>query len=177
MCVHELGEGQSAQNRAQQELCATWLGQGQIARLGIWNPEADAAEKYGRDSPFTFMVRPFNIANSGISAFSACCALGWDCYACSPFVRGWDLDKLIGADGDGSEDLGPARVADHMLRFSLHQPFVAGLVTASRRVEWLDANLQSARRGPLSIEQLQWLQGLAEAAGLVKASGARAAAL
>lgn len=174
MCVHELGEDQVAQNQSQQELCASWLGQGEIARLGIWNPGADAAEKYGSDSPFTFMVRPFNIANSDTTAFSTCCALGWDCYACSPFVRGWDLDKLVGADG---EDVTPARVADHMLRFSLHQPFVAGLVTASRKVEWLGANLQSASRGPLNLEQLRWLQGLALEAGLLIDPAGRTAAL
>ena len=164
VCVHELGEGQAAQNRAQQDLCASWLAQGEFTRLGIWNPGADAAEKYGDHSPFSFMIRPFNITNGDIAAFSTCRALGWDCFACSPFVRGWNLDKLSAVTGDG---VSPARVADHMLRYSLHQTFVGGLVTAARKLEWLDANLQSAKRGPLSADELRWLQGLAMAAGLL----------
>eukprot|EP01044_Picomonas_judraskeda_P019567 COSAG03_NODE_4152_length_1661_cov_125.020487_3_plen_86_part_00 len=77
------------------------------------------------------------------------------------------MDKLAAATGDGSDDVSPARMADHMLRFSLHQTFVTGLVTAARRVEWLDANLQSAERGALGAEELRWLRGLAEAAGLL----------
>ena len=178
VCVHELGEDRVYDNREQQELCATWLQQEKISRLGIWNPGADAAEKYGHNTPYSFMIRPFNIANSDSSAFYSCHELGWDCYTCSPFVRGWDLDKLVDAGGDCSDCMSVARVADHMLRFSLHQPFSSGLVSASRRVEWLDANLESVKRGPLSPEQWQWLCSLAVAAGLVEmpATG-RAAAL
>jgi aryl-alcohol dehydrogenase-like predicted oxidoreductase len=165
VCVHELGDDRAAENRQQQELCAGWLEQGKISRLGIWNPGADAKDKYGPSAPFSFMIRPFNIASSDSAAFSACAALGWDCFACSPFVRGWNLDKLVKMGGAGAS---AAEVADHMLRFSLHQPFVSGLVTASRRIEWLGTNLQSASRGSLGPEQLRWLQGLAVAAGLLQ---------
>lgn len=164
MCIHELGDDRQAENQQQQELCAAWLKQGEISRLGIWNPGANAAAKYGTDAPFSFMVRPFNIVNSDSAAFAACAALGWECFACSPFVRGWDLDKLVEAAGAG---ISAAQVADRMLRFSLHQGFVSGLVTASRRVEWLATNLQSASRGPVSEEELQQLLGLAATAGLL----------
>ena len=55
---------------------------------------------------------------------------------------------MVAAGGDrpskqGAESL----IADRMLRFSLHQPFVHGLVTATRRVEWVGVNLESAARG------------------------------
>ena len=101
MCIHELGDDRQAENQQQQELCAAWLKQGEISRLGIWNPGANAAAKYGTGAPFSFMVRPFNIANSDSAAFAACAALGWECFACSPFVRGWDLISWLRQQGLG----------------------------------------------------------------------------
>jgi len=114
------------------------------------------------------MVTPFNVANTDAQPFEACAALGWE-FACSPFVRGWDLDKMVAAGGDqpsqeGAESLG--LIADRMLRFSLHQPFVHGLVTATRRVEWVGVNLESAARGPLSAEERGELLRLARSASL-----------
>ena len=53
-----------------------------------------------------------------------------------------------------------------MLRFSLHQPFVDKLVTAARDIKLIKNSIESARRGPLSAEELAWLQGLQRQAKL-----------
>ena len=167
VCIHELDEATEAEHQAQQDLCASWLEAGHISRLGIWSPGAKAASKYGANSPYSFMVTPFNVANTDAQPFEACAALGWECFACSPFVRGWDLEKMVAAGGDQpSQEGAESLIADRMLRFSLHQPFVHGLVTATRRVEWVGVNLESAARGPLSAEERGELLRLARSASL-----------
>ena len=40
-------------------------------------------------------------------------------------------------------------------------------LTASRRVEYLTTNLESARRGPVKTEEERWLRDLATAAGMI----------
>ena len=55
-----------------------------------------------------------------------------DTFACTPFVRGWHLDAMVAAATEGEQ--ARARIADAMLRFSLHQPFVGQLVTAARNI-------------------------------------------
>ena len=74
---------------------------------------------------------------------------------------------MVAAGGDRpSQEGAESLIADRMLRFSLHQPFVHGLVTATRRVEWVGVNLESAARGPLSAEERGELLRLARSASL-----------
>ena len=41
------------------------------------------------------MVKPFNVTTPGAAGtFKACKELGWENFACSPFVRGWQMEKV-----------------------------------------------------------------------------------
>ena len=103
------------------------------------------------------MVRPCNVTTPDAApAFAACKALGWETLACSPFVRGWELDKVAGkAGGMAKED-----VADLMLRYSLFAPSVDRLIVAMRRPEWAARNVASWRRGPLTTAEQERLKAL-----------------
>ena len=114
-------------------------------------------------NPYRFMVRPYNVTTADApAAFAAAHAIGWRTLAASPFVRGWELNKLTKrvAEAEGMET-GPARsgLADAMLRYSLFAPHVDEVIVAIRRLEWVQANVASWRRGPLSPEERQWLDG------------------
>lgn len=151
-------------NRRQIELALQWQNSGRVGQLGTWAPPQDAEATFGPDNPYDFMVCPYNIANTWSGGvFAACKRLGWENFACSPFGRGWELDKLLG-EATRRCDLPitelRARLADHMLRFSLFGQNVDRLVVAMRRPGWVHANLASVERGPLREEELAWLQSL-----------------
>ena len=127
---------------------------GTVGRLGTWAPPADADQAFGADNAYSFMVCPRNVTTPGVDAvFASCRRLGWETLACSPFVRGWHLDKMVVAAagrvaGDGAEVR--ARLADLMLRHSLFAPDVDRLIVAIRDPRWVAANAESCRRGPLN---------------------------
>ena len=104
------------------------------------------------------MVRPRNVTNADDAdpAFAACKRLGLRTLACSPFVRGRWLDKLVAHAGEGRR----ARIADAMLRFSLFGENVDGLIVGIRKPEWVAANVAAAARGPLSEDERNWLTGM-----------------
>ena len=162
LVLHEIDRGTNDDRKRLEETGLEWQARGIVKALGCWAPGADAVAKYGADNPYAFMVRPYNIAsNDAPPAFAACKELGWENYACSPFVRGWELDKMVGAalrlePGNAFEM--KARVADHMLRYSLYQPHVDKLINAIRRPDWIAPNIASVRRGPLSGAEATWLQ-------------------
>jgi len=47
-----------------------------------------------------------------------------------------------------------------MLRFSLFQDNVDRVIVAMRKVEWINRNLESVSRGPLTVDELRWLRSL-----------------
>lgn len=159
LVVH--GMGDEGENRRQEELASTWKESGTVSRLGTWHPGENAAEAFGETNPYDFMVRPMNVSTSDAGpAFSASKELGWETFACSPFLRGWELDarlKRVSAQSEISPDVVRARLADHMLRHSLFAPNVDRLIVAMRQTEWVDANLRSELRGPLSSKERAWL--------------------
>jgi len=163
LVVHSVGDADA--DARQVELAVGWRSDGLVGRLGMWAPGADAADRFA-DSPYDFMVQPCNIATGGSgAAFRACKGLGWENLACSPFVRGWELEKMVERSGGAGGAGGPkhaARVADHMLRYSLYAPDVDRLIVQMRRVEWVEANAQSVARGPLAADERRWLLGLKE---------------
>lgn len=162
LVVHETGD--EKEDRRQEQLAVSWQQQGMVGRLGVWYPGADAEERFGRENPYSFMVRPFNVATQDAGeAFAACKALGWETLACSPYVRGWRLDELAKKARDvhgGEETALRARLADLMLRFSLHAPNVDRLIVAMRKAEWVANNVMSACGGPLNAAEQNWLETL-----------------
>ncbi len=163
LVVHPVGD--AAADQTQTEIAGAWLACGTVGALGTWNPGSDAAMIFGADNPYEFAVLPRNVENSNTSKFSACRALGWQTFATSPFGRGWLLDRLVQVE-EARTSASPAstraRVADAMFRFSIHDPHVDHLVVGIRRAEWIDRNVESVERGPLSTAQEQWLMGLLE---------------
>jgi aryl-alcohol dehydrogenase-like predicted oxidoreductase len=165
LVVHNLAD--PAENERQLALAETWLRQGRVRRLGLWNPPADAAAHYAGRA-LSFMVSPYNLTTvDAAPRLAAGRALGWENLACSPFVRGWELDKRVNriqaAHGLSAAEA-RRRTADLMLRYSLYAPDVDRLIVAIRKQDWITANLASVARGPLTPEELAWLGGAPSAA-------------
>jgi aryl-alcohol dehydrogenase-like predicted oxidoreductase len=159
LVIHPVGEPE--ENRRQESLAKEWQRRGLVGRLGIWHPGVDAEAAFPTGNPYAFMVRPWNLTTPDAGpVFATCKRLGWENVACSPFVRGWELDRLIQilVMREGyAENKARARLADAMLRYSLFQPHVDRLIVAIRRVEWVRSNVESARRGPLAAPEISWL--------------------
>lgn len=135
--------------------------EGYVGELGTWSPGPDADVEYGHDNPYSFMVQPYNVdTDDAPASFAAAKRLGWETVAVTPFVRGWKLDEMVAAAGEMGEEPEPelrSRLSDHMLRYSLFQPNVDRLVVGMRKVEWINQNVQSVKRGPLSDDEEKWL--------------------
>lgn len=152
------------QNRRQQELVIEWMRRGYVRSLGLWISDPAVIERCGLDDCFQFAVRPFNVTTDDAAAiFAQCRARGWETLATSPFFRGWELDRMVAEAVKrhcGEPDALRRRVADLMLRYTLFQPDVGRVVVAMRRPEWVERNLESVARGPLTDEELGWLRTL-----------------
>jgi aryl-alcohol dehydrogenase-like predicted oxidoreductase len=164
LVVHGLNDAE--ENQRQVELAKSWQAKGYVRRLGLWNPPANAGQVDGPEA-FSFMVCPFNVTTPEASrTLAAGRGLGWETLACSPFVRGWELEKFAQraeqAHGSSAAEA-RRRTADILLRYSLFGPNVDRLIVAIRKREWIEANIESVRRGPVTVEELAWL-GI-EAAG------------
>ena len=158
LVVHELEN--PVENLRQLALTQEWQRKGYVKRLGTWYPPLNADASYD-SSPFSFMVRPYNITTpDSAQAFTACKLLGWENYACSPFVRGWELDAITQRVQQAHKvHPGEARqrTADILLRYSLYQPNVDRLIVAIRKLEWIEENITSLKKGPLRSGELEWL--------------------
>lgn len=162
--VHDLDGGTREQHERQEAVAQEWLERGRVKALGVWAPGADVCQRYGDKPAFRFMVQPYNVTTDGAAeSFARTKTLGWQNYACSPFVRGWELDKLVAvalARGDGDEETVREKLADLLLRFTLFQPNVDRAIVAMRRVEWIESNVESCARGALLEEERAWLFSL-----------------
>jgi aryl-alcohol dehydrogenase-like predicted oxidoreductase len=148
----------------QRELLIGWQKHGYVARLGLWVESAAALELFRGDDAFGFMVRPFNVTTATDGAiFESCRRAGRTTIATSPFVRGWELDRIVAAASArarGNPDALRSSVADLMLRFSLFQPGVDHVIVGIRKVAWVRQNADSVRRGPLSDAEQRRLREL-----------------
>ncbi len=171
LVVHEMDKSDdpvadAEAERKQEAVAVEWLKKGYVRQIGVWAPGPDARGKYGEDNPYSFMLMPLNIRNSGSApSFAVSKALGWKTFAVSPFVRGWDLDAMVEraeARGEGNDAALREKLADLMLRFSIYHPDVDYVVTGMRRVEWIASNVASVERGPLSANERSWLDALQE---------------
>jgi aryl-alcohol dehydrogenase-like predicted oxidoreductase len=152
------------ENQRQVELATEWKRKGYARSLGLWIPDRATVDRYRDGGPFRLAIRPCNVTTDEAGpVFAACKACDWETLGTSPFVRGWELDKLVAAatargDGDG-ETLRPV-LADLMLRFSLFHRDVDRVIVAMRRPEWVGRNLASVARGPLTAKERRGLQRL-----------------
>ncbi|MCC7145100.1 MAG: aldo/keto reductase [Phycisphaeraceae bacterium] len=165
LVVHAVGH--AAKDAGQLDLARSWQSAGRVGDLGTWHPEPDFSRQFAppQTNPFAFMVRPCNVNTPNApAAFAAAKQAGWHTFACSPFVRGWEMDKRLqlaqARQPAASSDALRARLADHMLRYSLFFPHVDRLIVAMRRPEWVAVNIQNAAAGPLDEAQTAWLLDL-----------------
>jgi aryl-alcohol dehydrogenase-like predicted oxidoreductase len=154
--------GDPDEDLRQRELLVGWQRHGYVARLGLWVESAAALELFRADDAFGFMVRPFNVTTAidGL-IFESCRRAGRTTIATSPFVRGWELDRIVAAAsarGRGDPDVLRPSVADLMLRFSLFHPGVDRVIVGMRKTEWVRRNADSVRRGPLSDAEQRHLR-------------------
>lgn len=161
LVVHPVGD--DTEDKEQTEVAQSWLASGRIHSVGTWAPGNDPATQFGADHSHKFMVMPRNIEKPNAEPFRSCKAIGWQTFATSPFGRGWLLDRLVLIDVERtseSPESSRARIADALLRFSIHGPHVDHLIVGIRRKEWISRNLESVSRGPLSAAEGQWLSEL-----------------
>jgi aryl-alcohol dehydrogenase-like predicted oxidoreductase len=165
-CLVAVSLDDEEQNRRQIELLVEWRLKGYVRSLGLWAGEDGAAVRCRHRGPFQFAIRPFNVTTQNAAgALAADKASGWETIATSPFVRGWELERLIAAAsarGYGNDEVLRPMVADLMLRYSLFEPSVDRVIVAMRKTDWVTRNVESASRGPLSAEECRFLQHLRE---------------
>jgi aryl-alcohol dehydrogenase-like predicted oxidoreductase len=138
--------------RRQEALAVSWREKDYVGRLGTWMPGDDVPA-----GPYELAVAPCNVSTEGAAErFARYQARGWETLATSPFVRGWELDRLADQGGACREDL-----ADRMLRYAAFTPGVDRLVVAIRRVGWVEHNVRSWRKGPLTRDERETLRTLA----------------
>lgn len=160
--IHDLDNGTPEEHARQEALVTQWQQAGHVRDLGFWAPGENDAARFAEDNPFSFMIRPLNAHNASDVAPHFKMSqetLGWKTYACSPFIRGWFLDKMV--EEGASRGVTKPQLADLLLRYSLFHPNVDKVVTAIRKKEWVAANIRSAQRGPLSDEERTLIEELA----------------
>lgn len=158
LVVHPLQDPN--ENARQLDLACAWRDTRRVKALGLWAPDEHCARTYVAANPYTFMVRPCNVLTpEAAPIFAAAKSLHWTTLACSPFLRGWHLDKLIAtAVASGLNEAGAReKLADLLLRFSLFQPNVDRLIVSIRKTAWIAKNAASVQRGPLHADELSWL--------------------
>jgi aryl-alcohol dehydrogenase-like predicted oxidoreductase len=152
LVVHPLLDP-TAQAR-QVALATSWLERGLVGSLGTWVPNAARLEC--PPAPYTFFVRPCNPAQRRHSTLFA---LGrsqrWQGWACSPFVRGHDLDRACSGSGQGRGEL-----ARDLLRYALFTPGVDRLIVSMRRSAWVAGNAEAAAAGPLTAARCAELEAI-----------------
>ena len=162
MVVHLMED--PAVDRQQVRLARDWQAAGLVAELGIWAPGDQASSDWENDNPFQFVVQPHNITTQGsLEKISAYKALGWRTLACSPFVRGWELDRLVAAwtrIGGPAASEARTTLADLLLRFSVFSPGIDQVIVSMRKPAYVDQAVASMARGPMSKDETRLLEQL-----------------
>jgi len=163
-CLVIIPSNDAQENRRQVELLTEWQRKDYVRFLGLWIQDAQTIERFRNDNPFRFAIRPFNVITSEAAPmFAACKAVGWETIATSPFRRGWELDHIVAAAvarGYGTDETLRQIAADLMLRFSLFQRGVDRVIIGMRKVEWIERNMESVSKGPLTPDEHRWLREL-----------------
>ncbi len=166
LVIHRVGDAEA--DEAQENLALRWQREGRVGRLGAWCP-GPGFSTWPRRAAYAFVVEPCNLFTSAAPArIAAHHAAGAQVYGCSPFVRGWQLDKLVvaalAAEPGLAVESARAQVADRLLRHAAFTPHLTGLIVSMRRAAWVAINLGSLTRGPLTPSDHAWLDGLLAAA-------------
>lgn len=148
LVVHRVND--PALDAAQESLALRWQAAGHVGRLGIWCPGPAFSTSPG-GSAYAFVVEPRNAFTPAVPH-----ARPVELYGTSPFVRGWQLDRL-------SSVFPRAIVADLLLRYAAFHPPVTRLIVSMRRPAWIAPNLASLARGPLSRSEQATLAALVSA--------------
>jgi aryl-alcohol dehydrogenase-like predicted oxidoreductase len=163
-CLVIIPSSDPQEDRRQLELLIEWQRKGYVRFLGLWIQDAQTIERFRNDNPFRFAIRPFNVATTEAAAVFAACKLAeWETVATSPFRRGWELDNIVAAAVArryGTDEALRQIVADLMLRFSLFQRDVDRVIIGMRKVEWVERNIESVTKGPLTPDEHRRLQEL-----------------
>jgi len=163
-CLVVIPSNNPEESRQEVELLIEWRRKGYVHSLGLWIQDSAMIERLRDDNPFRFAIRPFNITtDEAAPIFAACKMAGWVTLATSPFRRGWELDRTISAAsaaGYGEVEVLRPIVADLMLRFVLFQRDIDRVIIGMRKIEWIERNLESASKGPLTADEHRWLQRL-----------------
>ena len=150
------------ERQPEQEAVATrWKEDCHVRLLGTYRPGVDAHVRFSPDNPYDFQVQPHNIEEDATDVFQSCAKIGWQNFACTPFGRGWTIDRIAEKEGRSGDGGFRSHLADLMLRFSLYTPDVDRLIVAMRKPEWVAPNVESVRRGPLGDKERAWLLGRA----------------
>jgi aryl-alcohol dehydrogenase-like predicted oxidoreductase len=164
-CLVAVPTGDAEENRRQADLMVEWQRKGYARSLGLWVEDQPPAGGPTARGPFLVAIRPLNVTTRDAArAFAPYKRAGWETIATSPFVRGWELDRIVArasARGNGDTEKLRAVIADLMLRFSLFQRDVDRVTVAMRRVEWVARNLESVARGPLTAKERRLLERMA----------------
>jgi aryl-alcohol dehydrogenase-like predicted oxidoreductase len=132
------------QERLQQEmeLARQWREEGRVKQVGLGMAQREHIDSLPQHHPFTHVLSPYNAFHlQAADTFHAAKRLGLKTVAMSPFVRGWNLDK-IGGDTQAAAQL--------LLRWVLAQEIVDTVFVSMRRAAWVRANLEAEQRGPLN---------------------------
>jgi aryl-alcohol dehydrogenase-like predicted oxidoreductase len=163
-CLVIIPSNDAQENRRQVQLLIEWRRKGYVRFLGLWIQDAQTIERFRNDNPFRFAIRPFNVATpEAAPIFAACKVVGWKTIATSPFRRGWELDNIVAAGvarGYGDAQSLRPMVADLMLRFALFQRDIDRVIVGMRKIEWIERNLESVSKGPLTAQEHRWLRNL-----------------
>jgi aryl-alcohol dehydrogenase-like predicted oxidoreductase len=160
--IHALGE--PAADRRQFEAVCGWKRDGRVAALGLWPGDLDgwSAEDV---SALDFIVAPWNFASvvKTRPQFKLARARGLVTVGASPFTRGWEVDRLakrLAVLEQRPVAEARMRVADALLRFAAFSPEVDHLIVAMREPDYVRANFDSLSRGPLTLREQRWIEGL-----------------
>ncbi|MBC8101915.1 MAG: aldo/keto reductase [Cytophagales bacterium] len=127
------------------ELASAWQAAGLVREVGLGMARLEDLDCLPTGHPITQVLAPYNAFHPHAAAlFREAKARGMATVAMSPFVRGWNLDK-IGGDRRVSAAI--------LLRWVTSQEIVDTVFVSMRRAEWVLANRESEKRGPLSNEE------------------------
>lgn len=148
-------------NDEQEALAIEWQKKGYVRSLGHWVPDPPMRDRVRHERAFRYALLPFHVGSQDGRVLAAYKKRGWETIATSPFLRGWELDKMVAAAAAarlGEPEALRGRLADAMLRWVLFHPSVDRVMVAMRKAQWVERNLESIARGPLDPQERAWLE-------------------
>lgn len=131
--------------RRELELASEWRAAGLVREVGLGMARRDDLDRLPAGHPITRVLAPYNAFNvQAANLFREAKARGMGTIAMSPFVRGWNLDRL--------KDRKPLAAAT-LLRWVTAQKDVDTVFVSMRRAEWVGTNLAAELQGPLSEDE------------------------